>query len=114
MRFATAEGTQRQRALACAAGPFNVDTPPMRLNGVDGRAGAALPALQPSAPRLTWARAGDAARVGVAPLARGDRRLAGRWARLADGPTSRVRAGAIAGETLRHIHVVRPYWGVAD
>ena len=113
-RFATAEGTQRQRALARAAGQRSVYTPQVRLNGVDVRAGAALPAPRTSPLRLTLARDGDEARVGVAPLAGGGRRLAGWWALLEDGHASRVRAGENAGETLRHDHVVRLYRPVAD
>lgn len=113
-RFATAEGTQRQRALARAAGQASVYTPQVRVNGVDQRAGTALPAAQPSRVRVTLARDGDEARVTVAALAQGPSRLAGWWAVLEDGHASRVRAGENAGETLRHDHVVRLYRPVAD
>ncbi len=112
-RFATAEGTQRQRALARALGQANIYTPQVRVNGVDVRAGAALPAPQPSPLRLTLKREGDEARVSVAALARGAR-LSGWWVLLEDGHASRVRAGENAGETLRHDHVVRLYRPVAD
>lgn len=113
-RFATAEGTQRQRVLARAAGQSGVYTPQVRVNGVDLRAGVTLPPPRPSPLRLTLAHEGDQARVAVAPLATGGHRLAGWWALLEDGHASRVRAGENAGETLRHDHVVRLYRPVAD
>lgn len=114
-RFATAEGTARQRALARAAGQPSIYTPQVRINGRDMRAGVALPAPQPSALRLTLMRDGDAALVQVAPATSGTpARLAGWWAVLEDGHASRVRSGENAGETLRHDHVVRLYRPVAD
>jgi hypothetical protein len=113
-RFATAEGTQRQRALARLGRQPSVYTPQVRVNGVDLRAGAALPAPQPSVVRMTLAREGNEARVHIAALAADSRRLAGWWAVLEDGHSSRVRAGENAGETLRHDHVVRLYQPVAD
>lgn len=118
-RYATAEGTQRQRALARAGGQPSVYTPQVRVNGVDLRAGAAVPAPQPSQLRMTLAREGDEARVNVAALAADGRRLAGWWVVLEDGHSSHVRAGENAGETLRHDHVVRLYkpvtgWNAAD
>ena len=112
-RFATAEGTRRQRALARALGQANIYTPQVRVNGVNLRAGAALPAPQPSPLRMTLKHEGDEARVSVAALATGGR-LSGWWVLLEDGHASRVRAGENAGETLRHDHVVRLYQPTAD
>jgi hypothetical protein len=114
-RFATPDGTARQRALARAAGQPSIYTPQVRVNGRDLRAGVALPAPQPSALRLTLTRDGDDAQVQVAPAASvAPARLAGWWAVLEDGHASRVRAGENAGETLRHDHVVRLYRPVAE
>lgn len=113
-RFATVEGTQRQRLLARAAGQPSVYTPQLKVNGVDVRAGGRLPPPQPSPLRITLAREGSEVRVDVAAWPADARRLAGWWAVLEDGHASRVRAGENAGEVLRHDHVVRQYRPVAD
>lgn len=112
-RLATAEGTQRQRTLARTAGQPSVYTPQVRVNGVDQRAGAALPAPQPSAVRMSLARQGNEVQVNVAALAVDARRFSGWWVVLEDDHVSRVRAGENAGQTLRHDHVVRLYQPVA-
>jgi hypothetical protein len=113
-RFATPDGTQRQRALAAAAGRPSVYTPQVRLNGVDVRPGAALPPPQPSPVRVALVRDGQQVRAEVAALSSAGRRLTGWWAVLEDGHGSRVRAGENAGETLQHDHVVRLYRPVAE
>jgi len=114
-RFATAEGTARQRALARAAGQPSIFTPQVRVNGHDLRAGVPLPMPKPSALRVTMESDGSEAQVRVATAATGaPARLAGWWAVVEDGHASRVRAGENVGETLRHDHVVRLYRPVAD
>jgi hypothetical protein len=108
-RFATAAITQRQHDLQRAAGAPYVYTPQVVLNGRDLRAwrGAALPRLPASAIGITLARDGATARAAVeAPPSMP---LAGYWAVLEDGHTSRVKAGENAGETLSHDHVVTLY-----
>lgn len=114
-RFATVEGTARQRELARAAGQRSIYTPQVRVNGHDQRAGMPLPAPKRSALRLTLQSDGADAQVLVAPAASGAPvRLTGWWALVEDGHASRVRAGENVGETLRHDHVVRLYRPVAD
>ena len=114
-RFATAEGTARQRALARAAGQLSIYTPQVRVNGHDTRAGMPLPAPKPSTLRLTVESDGSEAQVRVAPAATGvPARLAGWWVVVEDGHASRVRAGENVGEKLRHDHVVRLYRPVAE
>jgi len=79
-RFATAEGTARQRALARAAGQLSIYTPQVRVNGHDTRAGMPLPAPKPSTLRLTVESDGSEVQVRVAPAATGvPARLAGWW-----------------------------------
>ena len=113
-RFATAEGTARQRALARAAGQPSIYTPQVRVNGRDLRAGVALPAPQPSALRLTLVRDGDDAHVQVAPAASGARRTWPAGGRCWKTAMPAACARAERGETLRHDHVVRLYRPVAD
>ena len=87
-------------------------------NGRDLRnwSGASLNRLPASNVALTLKREGNtvSASVGAA-----SGRLAGYWAVLEDGHSSRVKAGENAGETLKHDHVVTAYkpidaWSVGD
>ncbi len=117
-RFASAEATARQRALAHAAGRAQVYTPQVLVDGEDWRGWPRLPRpgtvtpgapAAPAAPALSLARVGEYVVVDVAPLLRGPAELAGYWAVLEDGHHSAVQRGENAGETLRHDHVVRLY-----
>lgn len=119
-RFASAEGTDRQRQLARNEGRNGVYTPQVRAAGVDWRRWPQLPPPQPAAgPVLDLARDGEGFVARVEPLAgkalagslAGS--LAGYWAVLEDNHQSRVRAGENSGSTLRHDHVVRLYRPVA-
>jgi hypothetical protein len=60
---------------------------------------------------LQLERRGDTtlARIAAAPGLASGAALAGWWAVVEDGHTSRVRSGENAGEWLRHDHVVRHY-----
>lgn len=117
-RFATTAITERQRQLAQTSGSNVVYTPQVVLNGRDwrqwsGNAPARLPASNVA---LALRRDGNTvtASVGAAVM-----HLAGYWAVLEDGHSSRVRAGENAGETLHHDHVVTLYkpldaWSARD
>ena len=119
-RFATPATTERQHQLAQGSGSGYVYTPQVIVNGADlrqwsGSTPHALPAtpvtleLQRNGTTVT-ARVGTAA--GAASNASSGKRtgqLAGYWAVLEDGHTSRVRAGENAGQVLRHDHVVVQY-----
>lgn len=115
-RFASAEGTDRQRQLARLDGQHGVYTPQVRVAGLDWRRWPALPgpATAPG-PVLDLARDGDGfvARVEAAASPARAPSLAGYWVVLEDRHESRVRAGENAGSTLRHDHVVRLYRPVA-
>ena len=113
-RFATPEGTERQHALAAAAGSRQVYTPQVIANGRDWRiwprlpdAPAAINAAPTSPVALTLSREGDQVTAQVAAAHGGPALLAGYWSVLEDQHQSKVRAGENAGETLRHDHVVR-------
>jgi hypothetical protein len=111
-RFASAEATARQHALAHAAGRAQVYTPQVIVDGDDWRSWPRLPrttAASPYVPALRLVREGDQVAVDVAPLQGGPAQLAGYWAVLEDGHHSAVQRGENAGETLRHDHVVRLY-----
>jgi hypothetical protein len=117
-RFGAAAHTTRQQELAQRAGSRQVYTPQVVVDGADWRRWPALPGprVAPAAPALKLERQGDlvvatVATVAAAPGA--DTRLAGYWAVLEDGHSSRVTAGENRGETLRHDHVVRLYEPVA-
>jgi hypothetical protein len=88
------------------------------LNGRDLRhwAGSSLP--RPPATRVALALKRDGNTV-TAHVGAADERLAGYWAVLEDGHSSRVKAGENAGETLKHDHVVTLYspveaWSAKD
>ncbi|MBC7940227.1 MAG: DUF1223 domain-containing protein [Chitinophagaceae bacterium] len=121
--FASAAYTQRQYDWASLHGSSNVYTPQTVVNGRDWRqwpnlprpaqAGAAAPV------KLVLTRQGDQVLAEVSAAAAGTPALAGYWAVLEDGHSSRVKAGENAGETLRHDHVVRllkpvPQWAAAS
>lgn len=115
-RFASAEGTDRQRQLARLDGQRGVYTPQVRVAGQDWRRWPALPAsASVPGPVLELARDGDGfvARVEAAAAPAKASSLAGYWVVLEDRHESRVRAGENAGTTLQHDHVVRLYRPVA-
>lgn len=107
-RFATPATTERQHLLAQRSGSSQVYTPQVLLNGRDWRqwSGAAPARLPSSTVSLTLRRDGSTVSASIGPAAS---RLAGYWAVLEDGHSSRVRAGENAGETLKHDHVVTLY-----
>lgn len=125
-RFASPEATARQWELARLAGRGQVYTPQVLVQGRDWRGWPRLPRAEPSPPvALTLTREGDAVRAQVAGMAAtaatpaAPARLAGYWAVLEDGHSSRVRAGENAGSMLQHDHVVRlvqavPAWAAAQ
>jgi hypothetical protein len=108
-RFANAATTERQHLLQRAMGTAYVYTPQVVVNGRDQRAwsGAALPRLPDSAIGIGLVRDGNRVRASVAGAPQ--QRLAGFWAVLEDGHSSRVKSGENAGETLAHDHVVTLY-----
>lgn len=109
-RFASVEGTARQRMLAQAAGQRGVYTPQVLAGGHDWRRWPQLPRPAADSPvQLQLVREADTVTVQVSPAKAGAPRLSGYWAVLEDGHHSAVRAGENAGETLRHDHVVRLY-----
>lgn len=113
-RYASPEATQRQQALAQAAGSRQVYTPQVLVDGQDWRGWPRLPAPKAAGPtpRVALVREGSevVARITSAPQ---PRRLAGYWAVVEDGHGSDVRAGENRGERLRHDHLVRQYQPVA-
>jgi len=119
-RFASAQATERQYALARQAGRSGVYTPQVLAGGQDWRVWPKLPAPATGSPvDLVLERDGDTVTARVAPAAAGSPPLAGYWAVVEDGHLSRVSAGENSGETLRHDHVVRLYqpappWPVAQ
>jgi hypothetical protein len=112
-RFATAATTERQHQLQRASGAAYVYTPQVVHNGRDlrGWSGAALP--RPAASDVQVALERDGASVRASIAAPASRALAGYWAVLEDGHTSRVKAGENSGETLAHDNVVTLYQPVA-
>jgi hypothetical protein len=111
-RFANAATTERQHLLQRTSGAPYVYTPQVVVNGNDQRSwsGASLPRLPASPVALTLARDANVVRATVGASSQ---RLAGYWAVLEDGHSSRVKAGENAGETLAHDHVVTLYKPVA-
>ena len=110
-RFATTAITERQHQLAQTSGSSYVYTPQVVMNGRDWRnwSGGAPAHLPSSTVALALKRDGNTvtANIGAA-----NERLAGYWAVLEDGHSSRVKAGENAGETLKHDHVVTLYKAV--
>jgi hypothetical protein len=108
-RFATAAITERQHELQRAMGAPYVYTPQVVHNGRDLRSwrGAALPRLAPTDITVSLLRDGSTVRATVNTGKA--QTLAGYWAVLEDGHTSRVKAGENAGSTLQHDHVVTLY-----
>lgn len=116
-RFATPATTERQHQVRAVQNGKYVYTPQVVLNGQDHRgwfnqfptnvAKAASPSSV-SAPTLKLSRTGNkvTALVGAAV---GAPTLAGYWAVLQDGLSSKVTRGENAGETLTHDHVVSLY-----
>jgi hypothetical protein len=119
-RFASPEGTARQHELARLFGSPQVYTPQVVVNGQDWRRWPQLPTAAAPAPLVvSLQREGGVVTAQVAATTTGSARLAGYWAVLEDGHTTRVRAGENNGETLRHDHVVRlyqplPAWAAAQ
>ncbi len=107
-RFATPATTERQHLQQQASGSSHVYTPQVVLNGRDWRhwSGTSPARLAASTVALTLKRDGNSVSASIGP---GVDRLAGYWAVLEDGHSSRVRAGENAGETLKHDHVVTLY-----
>ena len=107
-RFATPAITERQRLLAQSSGSSTVYTPQVMANGRDLRnwSGASIARLPASSLPLTLRREADTVTASIGPH---KERLAGYWAVLEDGHSSRVKAGENAGETLKHDHVVTLY-----
>lgn len=109
-RFATPANTERQHLLAQSSGSGYVYTPQVVMNGRDLRAWSrSTPQPLPASPvALSLRREGATVTASVVRAA-GNDRLAGYWAVLEDGHSSRVKAGENAGETLKHDHVVTLY-----
>jgi hypothetical protein len=117
-RFATPAITERQHQQAQSSGSSYVYTPQVVLNGRDWRhwSGTAPARLPASNVALALKREGNTVTASIGPSSD---RLAGYWAVLEDGHTSRVKAGENAGETLKHDHVVALYkpvdaWNAKD
>jgi hypothetical protein len=113
-RFANAQTTERQHVLQRALGAPYVYTPQVVLNGRDlrGWSSAPLPRLAASPITVSLAREGNAVKASIGAAAA--QRLAGFWAVLEDGHSSRVKAGENSGETLTHDHVVTLYKPVSE
>jgi hypothetical protein len=107
-RFATPATTERQHLLAQTSGSSYVYTPQVVLNGRDLRqwSGSSLARPPESTVALALKRDGNTVTADVGATGG---RLAGYWAVLEDGHSSRVKAGENAGETLMHDHVVTLY-----
>jgi hypothetical protein len=120
-RFATPATTQRQHQVRDVLNGQYVYTPQVVLNGQDHKgwfrqSPAALNQAATSAtqmtPTLKLSREGNKVTADVG-AATGAASLAGYWAVLQDGLTSKVTRGENAGETLTHDHVVSLYQPVA-
>lgn len=121
-RFATPQTTARQHQIKAALGGRYVYTPQVVLNGQDhrnwpGQTAQQLPHLPAAqAPGLRLRREGHQV---TAHIAASSGQLAGYWAVLRDGLSSRVTRGENAGEHLKHDHVVGlyrpvPAWSAAQ
>jgi hypothetical protein len=113
-RFANSVTTERQHVLQRAMGTSYVYTPQVVLNGHDLRSwsSASLPRLAASPISVALVREGSSVRASIGASA--PQRLAGFWAVLEDGHSSRVKSGENAGETLAHDNVVTLYRPVAE
>lgn len=117
-RFATPQTTARQHQIMAALRSAYVYTPQVVLNGQDyrawrGKSAANLPGLPAApAPELRLSRDGEeiTAQIGASGA---HQTLAGFWAVLSDGLSSKVTRGENAGEVLHHNHVVSHYQPVA-
>ena len=100
--------TERQHQQAQSSGSSYVYTPQVVQNGRDLRnwSGSSPTRLPASTVALALKRDGNTVTASIGP---GSERLAGYWAVLEDGHSSRVKAGENAGETLKHDHVVTLY-----
>jgi hypothetical protein len=107
-RFATAAITERQHQLAQTSGSSYVYTPQVVMNGRDLRNWGSASIARPPASKvaLSMKREGNTVTANVGA---GSERLAGYWAVLEDGHSTRVKAGENSGETLKHDHVVTLY-----
>ena len=107
-RFATTALTERQHQQAQSSGSSYVYTPQVVHNGRDLRnwSGTSSTRLPASTVALALKRDGNTVTASIGPASE---RLAGYWAVLEDGHSSRVKAGENAGETLKHDHVVTLY-----
>ena len=117
-RFATPAITERQHQLAQTSGSSYVYTPQVVLNGRDWRNWSGNAVARPPASTVALAVKRDGNTV-TANVGASNDRLAGYWAVLEDGHSSRVKAGENAGETLKHDHVVTLYkpveaWAAKD
>jgi hypothetical protein len=113
-RFANSVTTERQHVLQRAMGTSYVYTPQVVLNGHDLRSwsSASLPRLPASPISVALVREGSSVRASIGASA--PQRLAGFWAVLEDGHSSRVKSGENVGETLAHDNVVTLYRPVAE
>ena len=116
-RFATPANTARQHQVREVHKGQYVYTPQIVLNGQDhrgwfrqtpGQLSASAPATLKPAPTLQLRRDGNKVTATVGPST-GTSSLAGYWAVLQDGLSSKVTRGENAGETLTHDHVVSLY-----
>jgi hypothetical protein len=107
-RFATPAITERQHQLAQTSGSSYVYTPQVVMNGRDLRNWSGASIARPAASKvaLSMKREGNTVTANVGA---GGERLAGYWAVLEDGHSTRVKAGENNGETLKHDHVVTLY-----
>ena len=107
-RFATPATTERQHQQAQTSGSSYVYTPQVVLNGRDWRNWSGTAPTKPPISSVALALHRDGSTV-TASIGASSERLAGYWAVLEDGHSSRVKAGENAGETLKHDHVVTLY-----
>lgn len=109
-RFAKASHTERQYQKQRGSGARFVYTPQVLANGADWRHWPGkLPAPQRSVVDLVLQRIGSTVTAQVVPRSGTPDRLAGFWAIVEHGHSSRVKAGENAGVTLAHDHVVHDY-----
>ena len=107
-RFATAAITERQHQLAQTSGSSYVYTPQVVMNGRDLRNWSSASIARPPASKVALSMKREGNTV-TASVGAGGERMAGYWAVLEDGHSTRVKAGENSGETLKHDHVVTLY-----